>query len=164
MSTKQSLLVGAAAAAASRIVLRQLLLARFRRDVRALNAGDHRRLLSAYAEDAVLRFNDGPHRWAGEHRGRAAIEDFLREFTRAGLHGEVREVWFGGPPWAMTIVERFDDSAEGPDGEQLYRNRVAMLIHTRWGKIVRQQDFYEDSGRIETFERRLTELGVPRAA
>ena len=29
------------------------------------------RFLNAYAEDAVLHFNDGPHRWAGDHQRQA---------------------------------------------------------------------------------------------
>lgn len=40
-------------------------------------------------------------------------------------------------------------------------NRTVLLARTRWGRIVRQEDFYEDSLRIERLERRLAELGVP---
>ena len=35
-----------------------------------------------------------------------------------------------------------------------------LLLRTRWGKVVEQQDFYFDTGRIEKFDRRLSELGV----
>lgn len=157
-------LAGAAAAIAARAAFTRALLFKLRRDVARLNAGDYRPLLNGFADDAVLVFNDGDHRWAGEHRGKAEIERFLKDFTAAGLHGELSNLHIAGPPWAFSVMLRFDDEATGPGGEQLYRNRVAMLIHTRWGRIVRQQDFYEDSGRIERLERRLTELGVPRAA
>jgi hypothetical protein len=40
-------------------------------------------------------------------------------------------------------------------------NRTILLARTRWGRIVRREDFYEDSSRIERLERRLAELGVP---
>jgi ketosteroid isomerase-like protein len=160
----RGVLIGAAGAVLGRQLLRRLLLVRLRRDLRALNEGDPGPVLRAYAPDAVLRFNDGPHRWAGEHRGREEIGRFLRDFTSAGLHGELRELWIGGPPWALTVVARFDDEASGPDGETMYRNRVAMVLRTRWGRIVEHDDFYEDTGRILELERALTRIGVPAAS
>lgn len=33
-------------------------------------------------------------------------------------------------------------------------------MHTRWGKVVHQEDFYEDTGRILALESRLRELGI----
>jgi ketosteroid isomerase-like protein len=158
-----TLFAGAAWMIGARALLRRALLAKLRADVAALNAGDYQPLLAGYAPDAVLHFNDGPHRWAGEHRGRAAIERFLRDFTSAGLHGEIRSLWISGPPWAMTLAVRFDDRAEGPDGERIYENRTALVARTRWGRIVEQRDFYEDTGRILSLERRLQELGVAPA-
>jgi ketosteroid isomerase-like protein len=155
---------GAAGALGARALFVRLLLAKFRRDLKRLNEGDYRPLLAGYADDAVLVFNDGAHRWAGEHRGKAAIERFLQEFTGAGLRGELRDLHVAGPPWALTMMVRFDDSATGPDGEELYHNRVAMLVHTRRGKIVRHEDFYEDTSRIDALERRLTELGITPVA
>jgi ketosteroid isomerase-like protein len=152
-------LAGAAAALGGRALFVRALRFKFARDLAKLNAGDYRPLLRGYADDAVIVFNDGDHRWAGEHRGKAAIERFLQDFTAAGLKGELGDLQVAGPPWAMTMMVRFDDEARGPDGEQLYRNRVAMVIRTRWGKIVRHEDFYEDTGRIEAFDRRLSELG-----
>jgi ketosteroid isomerase-like protein len=158
------LLIGAAAAFAGRALFVRALRFKFERDLAKLNAGDYRPLLRGYADDAVIVFNDGDHRWAGEHRGKAAIERFLQDFTAAGLKGELHDLHVAGPPWAMTVMVCFDDEAHGPDGEELYRNRVAMLIRTRWGKIVHHQDFYEDTGRIESLELRLRELERERVA
>jgi ketosteroid isomerase-like protein len=107
----------------------------------------------------VLRFNDGPHRWAGEHRGRAAIEDFLKEFVAAGLQGRIRQLWTAGPPWALTMAVRFDDEAHA-GGERVYANRVAIVVRTRWGRIVEQDDFYEDTERIPALERALRRHGI----
>lgn len=160
----RSLVLGAGAVVIGRALLIQLLLARFRRDVQRLNAGDYQPLLSGYADDAVLRFHQGPHRWSGDHHGRAAIEKFFRNFTGAGLEGQIRSLWIGGAPWALTLVARFDDHAPGPDGEDLYANRVVVVARTRWGKIVEHEDFYENTGRIVEFEGKLQALGVEPGA
>jgi ketosteroid isomerase-like protein len=164
MSKRASLLVGAAAALGLRALLAKLILLRLRRDLARLNDGDYSGFLSAFADDAVLRFNEGPHRWSGDHRGKAAIERFLKDFTSAGLRGEIRGLWISGPPWALTLLVRFDDEARAPDGELIYANEVAIVARTRWGRIVEQEDFYRDTARIEVLERRLQELGVPAAA
>ncbi len=153
-------LAGMGAAIVGRAALRRLLLAKLRRDVDRLNAGDSGPFLAGFADDAVLHFAPGPHRWAGDHRGKPAIARFLRDFVAAGLQGEIHDLWFGGPPWAMTIVVRFDDHAKDPSGRTIYENRTAIVVRTRWGRIVAQEDFYEDTGRIVDFEQRLQELGV----
>jgi ketosteroid isomerase-like protein len=156
-----TLAAGAGGVVAARALLARLLLVKLRRDVHALSAGDYRPILANYAQHAVLCFNDGEHRWAGEHRGRAAIERFLQDFVAAGIEGEISGLLFTGPPWRMTLVVRFDDHAHDPAGVEIYRNRTVLLAHTRWGRIVRQEDFYEDSARIDALERRLVERGVP---
>ncbi len=158
-----TLAAGALGAIAARRLFAAALLAKLRRDVRALNAGDYRPLLAGYADDAVLVFNDGTHRWAGEHRGKPAIERFFRDFVAAGITGEIVELFVSGPPWRMTLLVRFDDEAHGPDGEELYRNRTLLIARARWAKIVWQQDFYEDTERIGALDARLTELGVEPA-
>lgn len=152
--------VGAAGAIAARVLLVRALLFKFRRDVATLNAGDYEPSLANYAEDAVLRFNDGPHRWAGEHRGKPAIARFLRNFVNAGLQGHITELLIAGAPWRMTALARFDDHAHDPDGKQIYRNRTVLLVRTRWGRIVHHEDFYEDTGRILDLDAHLSERGV----
>ncbi|HLM50955.1 MAG TPA: nuclear transport factor 2 family protein [Solirubrobacteraceae bacterium] len=156
---KTATLAGAAGALAARALFRRALLAKFRHDVTRLNAGDYGPLLSSYADDAVLHFNEGDHRWAGIHRGRPAIERFLREFTAAGVQGEIKDLWIAGPPWALRMVARFDDWAAGPDGRRVYANRTALVLRTRWARIVEHEDFYEDTGRIEAFESQLRSVG-----
>jgi ketosteroid isomerase-like protein len=156
----KSVLAGAAAAIAGRALLIRLLLVRFGRDVRKLNAGQHATLLSAYADDAVLHFNDGDHRWAGDWVGKAAIDAFLQNFIAAKVQGEIKQIAIAGPPWALTMLVRFDDHADGPDGTRLYANRTVLVLRTKWGRIVDHEDFYADTGAIVEFDRRLTELGV----
>lgn len=158
------LAAGAGAAIVARAALARALLTRFRGDVAALNGGDSRPILSAYADDAVLAFAAGDHRWAGHHRGRAALERFFANFVAAGLQGEIRALYMAGPPWRLTLLVRFDDHAVAPDGEELYRNRTVLLVRTRWGRVVEQEDFYEDTGRIAALESRLRARGIDPVA
>lgn len=155
-----SLATGACLAVGTRAAMKQAIVLRFRLALRDLNAGRVGSLLAAYHDRAVLRFHDGDHRWSGTHRGKDAIERFLRELVGAGLQGTLHDVWMGGPPWALTLVARFDDHALAPDGEVIYRNRAVLVVRTRWGRIIEQDDFYEDTARIEAFEDSLRELGV----
>ena len=156
-----SIFTGAALAIAGRAALVRLLLVKFRRDVARLNDGDLSSLLAAYADDAVLRFNDGEHRWAGDWVGKADIERFLRNYTAAKVQGEIKSIALSGAPWALTMLVRFDDNADGPDGTRLYENRTVLVIRTRWGKIVDHEDFYVDTSAIADLEGKLAELGVP---
>ena len=153
----------AAAALAARALVSRALLVKLRRDLQALNSGDIQPLLSNYAADAVMRFHDGEHRWAGEHRGKPAIALFLQSFVDAGLQGEVTELFVAGAPWRLTLIARFDDRARDPAGEEIYRNRTVLLARTRWGRIVLQEDFYEDTQRIVELERRLSDMQVERS-
>ncbi|MDX6686472.1 MAG: hypothetical protein QOF86_2600 [Baekduia sp.] len=156
----KGMLTGAAIALGARALVPQLLLAKFGRDVKKLNDGDHSTLLNAYADDAILRFNDGDHRWAGDWVGKAGIDRFLQNFTAARIQGEIKQIAISGPPWALTMMVRFDDHADAPDGTRLYENRTVLVMRTRWGKVVDQEDFYADTSSIVAFDRKLTELGV----
>ncbi|MBA2513022.1 MAG: nuclear transport factor 2 family protein [Solirubrobacterales bacterium] len=154
------LLTGAALAVAGRALIPQALLVKFRRDVKRLNTGDRSTLLAAYADDAILSFNAGAHRWAGVWAGKANIDRFLQNYTAAKIQGEIKQIAISGPPWALTMWVRFDDDADGPDGTRLYENRTVLVLRTRWGKVVEQEDFYVDTTGILAFDRKLTELGV----
>ncbi len=156
----KSFMIGAALGLAARASLSRLLLLRFSPAVRKLNEGDHTALLDAYAEDFVLHFNEGPHRWSGEWVGRAGMDRFLRNFTAARIQGEIRQIATSGPPWALTIWVRFDDRADAPGGGRIYENSTVLVLRMRWGKVVEQHDFYVDTQRIVGLDRKLAELGV----
>ncbi len=158
--SRRCVVTGAALAIAGRALLVRLLLFKLRRDLDSLNRGDRSSLLKAYADDAVLRFNEGEHRWSGDWVGKANIDRFLQNFTAANMGGEIKDLAIGGPPWALRLVARFDDHADAPDGTRLYENRTVLVVRTKWGKIVEQEDFYIDTGRILDFDRKLTQLGV----
>ena len=164
MTPVLAILAGIVIAIGARALLVRALLWKLRRDVAKLGHGDYGPLLAGYHPDAVLHFTEGEHRWSGVHRGRAAIERFLRDFVNAGIEGEIKALWIGGAPWAMTMVVRFDDAASGPDGEQIYANRTVLWVRTRWGRIVEQRDFYEDTRHLPEFDRRLRELGIEPVA
>ena len=160
MTLVLGILIGIVGFVLVRIIAMRLLLIKLRRDVAALNAGNHQPLLSGYAKDAVLVFTEGDHRWSGTYVGRAAIGEFLEGFMRYGIKGEITDMWSGGWPWSMTILVIFDDHADGPDGRRLYENHTVLKCRTRWGKIVHQEDFYFDTVRMVAFDKELTDLGM----
>lgn len=156
--TRLTLLAGAAGAVVTRQAFLRAVRAKLERDVAALNRGDYAPLLSGYHDDAVLRFVDGDHRWAGTHAGKPAIERFLQMFVAAGIQGELKDLLIEGPPWALRFVVRFDDWSLDPDtGLQRYANRTCLYLRTRWGRIVEHEDFYEDTARIPAFDALLRE-------
>jgi ketosteroid isomerase-like protein len=155
-----NLLAGAALGLGARALLPRLLLLKFKPDVAKLNAGDYKPLLSSYADDFVLHFNEGPHRWSGDWVGKPAFDRFLQNFTAAGLQGEIKSIATSGPLWALTMWVRFDDHADAADGTRIYENQTVLVLRTRWGKVVEQHDFYFDTGAIMKMEEALVERGV----
>lgn len=156
-----NLLAGAVIGLGARALLPRLLMLKFRPDVAKLNAGDYKALLSSYADDFVLHFNVGPHRWSGDWVGKAAFDRFLQNFTAAGLQGEIKSVATSGPLWALTMWVRFDDHADDPDGTRVYENQTVLVLRTRWGKVVEQHDYYFDTGAIVGMEEAMVARGVP---
>src|SRR5579863_9363511 len=124
-----------------------------RRSLSALARGDPAPLLAGYAPDAMLVF-PGVSSWSGEHRGKPAIEAFLRRFLEAGITGEPHDILVNGPPWRMTVAMVFTDRALGTAGEVVYENRVMILSRVVWGKIVYHEDFL-DTQRVEALDRHL---------
>lgn len=159
-----NLLAGAALALGARALLPRLLLFKFQPGIDQLNAGDHRGLLDNYADDFVLHFHDGPHRWAGDWVGKAGMDRFLQNFTAAGIKGEIKSIATSGPIWAMTMWVRFDDHADAPDGTRIYDNHTVLVLRTRLGKVVEQHDYFADTAAILALDNALEELGVEAVA
>lgn len=155
-----NLLTGAALALAGRALLPRLLTLKFSGSVKQLNGGEYASLLGNYADDFVLHFNVGPHRWSGDWIGRAGMDRFLQNFTAAGIQGEIKEIATSGPLWALNLWVRFDDHAEAPDGTRIYDNRTVLLLRTRWFKVIEQFDYFADTAPIVDLDRKLEELGV----
>jgi ketosteroid isomerase-like protein len=153
-------LAGAGTALAARALLPRLLLLQFSGPVARLNEGEHAALLDTYADDFVLHFHEGPHRWSGDWLGKAGMDRFLQNFTAAGIKGEIVDLATNGPLWALTMWVRFDDHADAPDGTRIYENSTVLVLRTRWGKVVEQYDFFVDTEALVAFDRKLEELGV----
>lgn len=130
-----------------------------RRRVDALGRGDPGPLLAGYADDAVLVF-PGNSSWSGEHRGKPAIEAFLRRFLEVGIVGEVHDILVNGPPWRTTVCVLFADRAVDGAGVTVYDNRAVLFGRIVWGKIVYHEDF-EDTQKVEAFDRYLARLEAP---
>jgi ketosteroid isomerase-like protein len=126
-----------------------------RRNIAALNRGDPGPLLTSYAADAVLVF-PGTSSWGGEHKGRAAIEAFLRRFIGSGLTGQVHDILVNGPPWRTRVCVLFSDRAADDTGNTVYENRAVLYGRVVWGRLVYQEDF-EDTGKVEIFDRYLAQ-------
>jgi ketosteroid isomerase-like protein len=124
-----------------------------RRNIRALQAGDPGPLLAGYADDATFVF-PGASSWGGEHRGRGAIEAFLRRFVAEGLTGEAHDILVNGPPWRTTVAVLFTVHADDPDGTRVYDNRAVLFVRMAWGRIRYHEDF-EDTHKVEAFDRHL---------
>ncbi len=124
-----------------------------RRNLAALRGGDPGPLLASYADDAVLVF-PGQSSWGGEHRGKAAIEAFLRRYLEAGIVGDAHDIVVNGPPWRTTVCMLFVDHAVDVGGTVVYENRAIVFGRVVWGKIVYHEDF-EDTHKSEAFDRYL---------
>src|SRR5262249_59005557 len=111
-------------------------------EVAKLDGGDYSALPDACADDFVLHFNEGPHRWSGDWIGKAGMDRFLQNFTAAGIEGEIGQIATSGPLWALTMWVRFDDHADGPDGTRIYENHTVLVLRTRWGKVVERHAYY----------------------
>src|SRR4051812_127540 len=85
-----------------------------------LNAGDVSTLMKAFDDDAHLVF-PGDNSFAGDHRGKAAIEAWIRRFVSLRPALTVHEAAAAGPPWNMRIMFRFSDRIATPGGWE-YRN------------------------------------------
>jgi ketosteroid isomerase-like protein len=129
-----------------------------RRNIAALARGEVGPLLAGYSSDAVLIF-PGTSSWGGEHRGRRAIESFLRRFVEVGLLGEPHEILVNGPPWRTLVCVLFTDRASDQAGDLVYENRAVLFARVVWGKIVYQEDF-EDTVKAEEFDRYLQSRGL----
>lgn len=152
--------IGAAAAVAGRSAMAAMVRRRFARGTRDIARGDRSTMLAAYAEDAVIHFHPGTHRFGGDWVGKKAIDRFLQNLVAVRLQGEFQQLTVIGPPWAMNVWVHLRFSSDAEDGTRLYENSTVLLLRTRWGKVVEQHDFYRDSEPLNSFETLLTERGI----
>jgi ketosteroid isomerase-like protein len=131
-----------------------------RRLEKQLNAGEVDKLMTAFADDALLVF-PGDNSFAGDHRGKAAIRAWLERFVALRPDFKLHDVAAAGPPWNMRIAFRFSDHITAPDGFE-YRNTGAEWMRLRWGKVVEQRVAL-DTQKVAELDAHLTEQS-PAAA
>jgi ketosteroid isomerase-like protein len=113
------------------------------RNMAQLRAGNPEPTLKLDTADVCLHF-PGRNSWAGEHRGKDALRQWLTRFAEVGLQIYPEELMVKGPPWHMTIAVRGHVYLNGPDGTPVYANRYALWGHMRWGRLA-EYEAYEDT-------------------
>lgn len=117
-----------------------------------VSTGDLRLPVLGLADDARLVF-PGDSSFGGEHRGKPAIEAWMRRF--ASLHPEftVHDAAVGGLPWNMRIFMRFTDRIVAPNG-YVYDNAGMEYIAIRGG-LIREILVYLDTEKVTAFDAQL---------
>jgi ketosteroid isomerase-like protein len=133
-----------------------------RRAIRSLNQGQYEPALAMYANDAELTFpgdnvlarqHRTPQRGRARfptHRGRDEIEAFLRRYVEQGIQMEIEDILVNGPPWNTRAAVRAHVWMADTDGNEIYANRLVMIVQSAWGKVRSQED-YEDTERVAAF-------------
>jgi ketosteroid isomerase-like protein len=117
-----------------------------------LNGGRKDKIVSRYAEDAVLTY-PGHFSMSGIHRGKGAIKVFFDRYFDQFVeeHCEVRETFIKnifalGP--SNSIAIRFHTRRTNKQGKTL-ENSGVTVIKVRMGKVVELQDYYSDVDRLQ---------------
>ena len=116
------------------------------RTSRRLREGDFEPLFRTYADDIRFVF-PGHNSWAGEFRGRAEVERWVRRVYQVGLRLEPYEILVMGPPWDTTVCLRFTDRCTAPDGTIVYTNQGMLFGKIAWGKIT-YYEIHEDTEKV----------------
>jgi ketosteroid isomerase-like protein len=120
--------------------------------MRRLNAGDLPTIMRTFADDAVLVFPGGSS-FAGEHRGKEAIQAWNERFFALHPSFALHEVAVAGPPWNMRVFFRFSDRIPIPGGGE-YENEGMEYLRIRWGKT-REQRVYLDTEKVAELDAQL---------
>lgn len=117
-----------------------------------VSAGDLRIPLLGLADDACLIF-PGNSSFGGEHRGKPAIEAWMRRF--ASLHPDftVHDAAAAGLPWNMRIFMRFSDRIVAPNG-YVYENTGMEYVTIRRG-LIRELRVYLDTEKVTALDAQL---------
>jgi ketosteroid isomerase-like protein len=125
-----------------------------------LNAGDVRAITRTFADDAVLVF-PGSSSFAGEHRGKPAIEAWLDRFIGLRPSLVVHDVAVAGPPWNMRVTFRFSDRIQIPGGGE-YQNEGMEYLRIRRGRTTEQR-VYLDTEKVADLDARLAAAALDRS-
>jgi hypothetical protein len=129
-------------------------------------AGELRLPLLGLAQDARLVF-PGNSSFGGEHRGKPAIEGWLRRFAALRPEFHVLDAAAAGPPWNMRVFMSFRDRIVAPDG-YVYENAGMELITLKWG-VIREIRVHLDTEKVTALDAHLgagagaSQVGAPVA-
>ena len=114
--------------------------------------GELRLVLIGLAQDAVLVF-PGTSTFSGEHRGKPAIETWMRRF--ASLHPQftVHDAAVAGWPWHLRVFMRFTDRIVAPNG-YVYENTGMEYLVIRRG-LLREIHVHLDTERVTALDAQL---------
>ncbi len=122
---------------------------------------DLRLPLLGLAKDARLLF-PGNSSFGGEHRGKAAIESWMRRFASLRPEFTVHDVGVAGPPWNLRVFMCFSDRIIAPDG-YVYENEGMEHIAIRYG-LIREIRVHLDTEKVMALDAHLDAAGEPEVA
>ena len=123
-----------------------------------VSAGDLRLPLLGLAKDARLVF-PGKNSFSGEHRGKLAIEAWMRRFASLRPEFHVHDAAAAGPPWNVRVYMRFSDRIVAPDG-YVYENEGMEFIGLRWG-LIHEVRVHLDTEKVTALDAHLVDRGQP---
>jgi len=128
-----------------------------------VNQRDFDSLLKDCVPHVYHRFG-GPHALGGERHDREALGRWLGRLARLGpnMKLSVRDVWVKGLPHDTTIIVRWTNTDQLPDGTS-YSNHGVHVIKMRWGKIV-EIDANEDSQAVAEWLKLQSSRGIEEAS
>ncbi len=117
-----------------------------------VSKGELRLPLLGVAKDACLFF-PGESSFGGEHRGKPAIEAWMRRFASLRPEFRVHDGTAAGPPWNMRIFMRFSDRIVAPNG-YVYENEGMEFIVLRRG-LIREIRVHLDTEKVAALDAQL---------
>jgi hypothetical protein len=114
-----------------------------------VSKGELRLPLLGLAKDARLCF-PGNSSFGGEHRGKSAIEAWMRRFASLLPEFIVRDVAVAGPPWNMRVFMRFSDRIVAPGG-YVYENEGMEHIEIKHG-LIREIRVHLDTEKVAALD------------
>jgi hypothetical protein len=121
-----------------------------------VSQGDLRLPLLGLAKDAILVF-PGQNSFGGEHRGKAAIEAWMRRFAALRPEFTVHDAAAAGPPWNMRVFMRFSDRIVAANGYG-YENAGMEFIVLKWG-LIHEIRVHLDTEKVAALDAQLVAAG-----
>lgn len=95
-----------------------------------------------WAEDGTAEFPFAPPGWPARLEGRAAIEDYVRDYPKVlDIQGFPKQVVHQTADPDVVIVEYDAEGVVVPTGEP-YRHSYVVVLTTRDGEIVNYRDYW----------------------